>query len=79
MPKIHARLSIEIEVTEDEFKKIVEESREDRDNDGCDDIPIPENLIERAKPCDWDDGGYIPGEWLEEDVYCHLQDAERAE
>lgn len=70
MPKIHARMSVEIEVTEAEFKKIVEESREDRDNDGCDDIPIPENLIARAKPCDWDDGGYIPGEWLEEDIYC---------
>ena len=70
MPMIHARLSVEIEVTEKEFKKVVEESREDRDDDGCDDIPIPEYLIVRAKPCDWDDGGYIPGDWLEEDIYC---------
>lgn len=68
MRKIHARLSVEIEVTEVEFNKIVEEARMDRDNDGCDNIPIPEHLIARAKPCDWDDCGYIPGSWLEWDI-----------
>lgn len=64
MPKIHARMSVEIEVTENEFKKIVEES----DND---DVCLEDWMIVRAKPCDWDSGGYIPGPWLEEDVYCH--------
>lgn len=66
MPKIHARMSVEIEVTEAEFKKIVEESK---NGDGCiDDSLLEDWMIVRAKPCDWDDGGYIPGPWLEADV-----------
>ena len=68
MRKIHARLSVEIEVTDKEFEQIVEEAK--LPNGSCDDVPLSlfHNLLGRAKPCDWDDEGYIPGPWLEEDI-----------
>ena len=68
MKKIHARLSVEIEVTDEEFEEIVEEAK--CPNEWYDDIPLSlyEHLIVRAKPCYWDDCGYIPGPWLEEDI-----------
>lgn len=78
MPKIHARMSVEIEVTEAEFKKIVAEAK--HRNGACGDLPLSmyEHLIVRAKPCDWDDGGYIPGPWLEEDIK-YERDCNKAE
>ena len=67
MPKIHARMSVEIEVTEAEFRKIVQGSREDHDE--CHyDVDLCDWMITRAKPCDWDSGGYIPSQWLQEDM-----------
>ena len=70
MRKIHARLSVEIEVSDKEFEEIVEEAKLESDSDGCEDVPLSlfHDLLGRAKPCDWDDEGYIPGPWLEEDI-----------
>ena len=68
MRKIHARMSVEIEVSEKEFEQIVDRSRLESDSDGCEDVYLEEWMIARAKPCDWDDGGYIPGPWLEDDI-----------
>ena len=66
MPKIHARMSVEIEVTEAEFKKIVANATDEHGI--VQDSEIPWHMITRAKSCDWDDGGYIPGMWLDEDI-----------
>lgn len=66
MRKIHARLSVEIEVSDKEFEKIVGWAK--GKNGYIHDLVIPDFLIARAKPCDWDDGGYIPGPWLEESI-----------
>lgn len=66
MPKIHARMSVEIEVTEAEFNKIVQNATDEHGI--VDDSEIPWHLESRAKLCDWDDGGYIPGMWLEADI-----------
>ena len=69
MRKIHARLSVEIVVSDEEFDQIVEEAG---GSDNCDDIDQffyrhPE-MLKRVKPCDWDDFGYVPGPWLQDDV-----------
>ena len=74
MPKIHARMSVEIEVTEEQFKQVMElagwkphKSLADVD---IGTLPrcIQEINLSKSVPCDWDDGGYIPGSWLEYDI-----------
>lgn len=69
MAKVHARLSIEIDLTDEEFRKIVE-SAKDKSGNICDtEIPNWVTLNNsKITQCDWDDGGYIPGPWLEEDI-----------
>lgn len=69
MKKIHARLSVEIVVSDEEFEQIVEEAG---GKDNCDDIDgffynHPE-MLQRAQPCNWDNFGYVPGQWLQTDV-----------
>lgn len=76
MPKIHARMSVEIEVTEAEFNKIVANATDEHGI--VQDSEIPWHLTTRAKSCDWDDGGYIPGPWLEEDIK-YERDCNKAE
>lgn len=74
MKKIHARLSVEIEVSDEEFDKIVEEAKIPC---GYTDVPLdmfPE-LIDRAKPCDWDEQGYIPNDWLIWDINGEVDEA----
>ena len=68
MRKIHARMSVEIEVSDKEFEEIVNEAK--LPNGSYDDVPLSmfDHLIVRAKPCDWDDEGYIPGVWLKWDI-----------
>ena len=66
MAKIWLRLSVEIEVTDEQMEKLVEMSREDDrfyDVDVCD----IEDFIDvtKSNPSDWDSDGYIPGDWLE--------------
>lgn len=69
MKKIHARLSVEIVVSDEEFERIVNDAG---GRDFCDDIDdffyLYPDMIQRAKPCDWDDFGYVPGQWLQDDI-----------
>ena len=72
MKKLHMRLSVELEVTDEQFAEVVQIANE---SGWCDDVEygmIPRSIqamIEagRYTTCDWDDGGYIPGPWIEED------------
>ena len=67
MPKIHLRLSVELDVTDEQMQKLA-----DIYNDYYDiELRQLENIgadISKAVPCDWDDGGYYPGPWFETDV-----------
>lgn len=65
MKKLHMRLSIELEVTDKQFAEITEISKGYDVEYGM----IPRSIqaqIEAGKftPCDWDNGGYIPGDWI---------------
>ena len=66
MAKIHARMSVEFDVPDDVFNNIVE-SAKDKHGNICD-VEIPLYLGIKPVPSDWDDGGYVPGPWLEEDI-----------
>ena len=66
MQKLHARLSVEIKIPDKLFKRIVDEHIEP-----CPfDVDVEEIKDEidwdTAKPVleGWDNGGYIPSEWL---------------
>ena len=66
MPKLHARVSVEIDVSDKKFAEIIERSHGLKRE-----VVIGDNLgidWNNARPCDWDDGGYIPPEWLEYDA-----------
>jgi len=70
MPKIHARLSVEFDVSDHEFNAIVRNAKDENGNI-YPMIDMPDILIaklNRAKPCDWDEYGYIPDSWLEWDI-----------
>lgn len=68
MQKLHIRLSVEVEIPDELFKKIVDEAI--TPNWGvCDtDVSYLKDFIDfsTAKPVleGWDDGGYIPSSWL---------------
>lgn len=72
MAKLHMRLSVEIEVTEEQLREIYygaefgdkKPNREPNDIDVAS-LPFP---LGKITPCDWDYGGYIPGNWLESDA-----------
>ena len=71
MPKLHARASIEIEVTEEELRDIYYRLGEKKPNYEPHDIDLNELEIDfedRFTLCDWDEEGYIPGSWLEYDA-----------
>ena len=71
MQKLHIRLSVEVDVPDKLFKKIV-----DAHNNGkfglCDvDVTEIQDVVDwdTAKPVfDWDEGGYLPSEWLTYDA-----------
>ena len=74
MPKLHMRLSVEIEVTDNELQKIVDEQLT-MFGRGCDveyaELPRSVQVkleTKQFEPCDWDEGGYIPNNWLEYDM-----------
>ena len=74
MAKLHMRLSVEIDVTDEELQNIVDEQLTMFGRD-CDveyaELPRSVQVkIETKKfePCDWDDGGYIPDNWLTYDA-----------
>ena len=72
MKRIHMRLSVEIEVTDEQFECI---SQKVHTSGGiwdinCSELPLPiQSDISEKKftPCNWDDGGYIPAEWFAAD------------
>ena len=75
MKQIHMRLSIVVDVTDDQFKEIAGNLVEDEVGCCCDvDYEeIPEEVrtkIENGEYqlSDWDDGGYIPADWIEFDA-----------
>lgn len=72
MAKIHARLSVEIEVTEEQLRQIYYKIGKRNPGFDADDIDVnklPDGIdLKNAKACDWDEGGYIPGSWLEFDA-----------
>jgi len=72
MQKIHVRLSVELKVPDKTFKKIVDEATMPN---GCvldTEVSWLKDFVDfdTAKPVfeGWDDGGYIPGNWLEFDA-----------
>lgn len=76
MAKIHARVTLELEIPDEEFIKIVDESRVIiTDAGGCRDdltdidLDFEELTAERFSKngtvnYSWDDVGYIPASWL---------------
>ena len=75
MPKLHIRLSVEVDVTNEEFRQIAEEAIMPFGGGAYDvDYPtLPINVRNRLaikdfKLCDWDEGGYIPDSWMEYDM-----------
>ena len=70
MQKLHMRLSVEIDVTDKEFREIVE--RQLNEFGQVTDVEygdLPRSVqtkieIKDFEPCDWDDGGYLPRTWL---------------
>ena len=64
--KLHARLSVEFEITREQLAKIIDLASTGLSS-LCDIDVIEINDILQGKvaiPCDWDEGGYIPGNWL---------------
>lgn len=68
MAKIHVRLSVEIDVTDEQMEKLVGMSQHGENFCDVDVIHVSEFIdMAKNKVCDWDFGGYIPGSWLEYD------------
>lgn len=72
MQKIHVRLSVELKIPDKLFKKIVDDNNTEQFG-MCDvDVEDIKDLIDwdTAKPVfkGWDNGGYIPAEWLTYDA-----------
>ena len=72
MAKLHIRLSVEIEVTEEQLRHICYNLGDKRPGYEPDDVNVnqlPGEIdLSKAIHCDWDEGGYIPGSWLEYDA-----------
>ena len=73
MPKLHMRVSVEMDVPDNLFMKVVERSlsRSDGRNILCDVeyemLPAEIKAMVDTKSfetCDWDEGGYIPDTWI---------------
>ena len=74
MAKLHMRLSVEIDVTDEELQEIVDRQLAEFGR-GCDveyaELPRSVQVkieTKQFEPCDWDDGGYIPENWFEYDM-----------
>lgn len=72
MQKLHVRLSVELKIPDKLFKKIVDDNNTEQFG-VCDvDVEDIKDLIDwdTAKPVfdGWDNGGYIPAEWLTYDA-----------
>jgi len=71
MPKLHMRLSVELEITDEQLIKIVEDAKaptyEHLYEVEYDELPLTVQAMINAgnfTACDWDEGGYIPSSWL---------------
>lgn len=68
MPRIHARVTIELDVTDEEFHRIMEDCTTADGSMVCDyDLSEEEvaRFIKYGKVAEgWDDPGYIPDNWL---------------
>ena len=77
MPKLHMSVSVELEVTENQFRKIIERSLSCSEGRkylcDMDYEMLPRDVkamidIKKFDVCDWDEGGYIPDSWLAYDA-----------
>lgn len=74
MAKLHMRMSVEIEVTDEELRKIMDYAKRDVYHDlediSCNEISdLGIDLMKNMKYADdWDDGGYVPETWLANDL-----------
>lgn len=72
MAKLHARLSVEIDVTEEQLRYIYYTLGNKKPNYEPHDVDInmlPDSIdLNNATVSDWDYGGYIPSSWLEYDA-----------
>ena len=74
MAKLHMRLSVEIDVTDEELQEIVDrQNREWKSLTDTEYEELPRYVQDRIENrqfdlCDWDGGGYIPDSWLEADA-----------
>ena len=70
MARLHMRLSMELEVTKEQLAEIVQIAK--RGGTFCGDVDISEIAglidLDKAVPCDWDDMGYLPSNWIEYDA-----------
>ena len=68
------RCSIEIDVPEKQFKEIIDRQLQEWGQiteTEYDELPLLVQQMIRIKnfeTCDWDEGGYVPQEWLEYDA-----------
>ena len=73
MPKLHMRLSVELDVSENDFRKIVYRASYGNHVGDVDFDHLPlevKSTIEcqQFEVCDWDGCGYVPSPWLEYDM-----------
>ena len=79
MVKLHARVTVEVEVPESALVSLVSENM---NNGDLSDVDLTEDDVRYFLSCgkvakDWDDYGYIPSNWLTFDaVYSGLYDAD---
>lgn len=73
MPKLHMRVSVELDITENQFRKIIDRSLSCSEGRkhlcDVDYEMLPRDVkamidIKKFDVCDWDEGGYIPDSWL---------------
>jgi hypothetical protein len=74
MAKLHMRCSIELDVPDKVFKEIVDRQLQEygqvTETEYWELPLLVQQMIntKNFEPCDWDDGGYVPQEWLEFDA-----------
>lgn len=73
MVKIHARVTKEIEITEEQAERIANYLCKSSENNDIDDIL--DEFVQNVY-CGYYEAGYIPAEWLWEDLMRWLDDGE---
>lgn len=72
MAKLHIRLSVEVDVTNEQMEEVIKLAKQDVPYNMVGDLDVsalPFDIdISKAIPCDWDNGGYMPSNWLEYDA-----------